>query len=192
MDTRFKTPKKAPLCLISTNSEVFDVRRRNPLEPARSARDGDRTRQIDRGMGAAERSSGGTILNYQPDCCIGSRAPSCYYQPELGIVPPEPQERKTALAGTIAQGRSVALWGIRQPRAQEHSVPLGPPARSPGHRRVQPPAHRQCAVGRMARRAYRASYESARSPNAPNPSRSGSGACGRSFPVQLPCPSSQR
>ena len=32
MDTRFKTPKKAPLCLISTNSEVFDVRRRNPLD----------------------------------------------------------------------------------------------------------------------------------------------------------------
>ena len=23
----------------------------------------------------AERSSGGTILNYRPDCCIGSRAP---------------------------------------------------------------------------------------------------------------------
>ena len=55
MDTRFKTPKKAPLCLISTNSEVFDVRRRNPLEPARSARDGDRARQIDRGMAQQNR-----------------------------------------------------------------------------------------------------------------------------------------
>jgi hypothetical protein len=69
------------------------------------------------------------------------------------------QERKTALAGAIAQGRSVALW------ARDNHVPRSTayrPARQPEVRATAESSRRRarkCAVGRMARQAYRASYE---------------------------------
>ena len=75
------------------------------------------------------------------------------------MVSPEPQERKTALAGAIAQGRSVALWrrDNHVPRSTAYRWARQPEVRATAEssrRRA-----RKCAVGRMARRAYRASYE---------------------------------
>jgi hypothetical protein len=69
------------------------------------------------------------------------------------------QERKTALALAIAQGRSVALW------ARDNHVPRSTAYRWAGQPEVRATAEssrrrvRNRALGRMARRAYRASYQ---------------------------------
>jgi hypothetical protein len=72
------------------------------------------------------------------------------------------QERKAVLALAIAQGRSVALW------ARDNHVPRSTAYRWAGLPEVRASAEssrrraRNRALGRMARRAYWASYRAAK------------------------------
>jgi hypothetical protein len=72
------------------------------------------------------------------------------------------QQKKTALASALAQGRSVAWW------ARANHVPRSTAYRWAGAPEVQAAAEsrrrraRTCALRRMASRAYWASYQVAR------------------------------